>query len=211
MIYVLSGEMFVTNGTLGRALRRRRHGRLARGWTAATPPRSKRFPSSSARRPFSRGTGALARQRQAAADRGRQLEVQPRHASLPALCRAPDGVAPYLDKCDVCVCPSIYTALVKDNFTPGIRSSAKRNFRACRSLHGWTRSKTWASRGCSSATANGGEFGLPPPAESTSSCDEAPVYFGPGLNCVFCIGEPLSIRQKGIQAVLAECADRLRT
>ena len=31
-----------------------------------------------------------------------------------------------------------------------------------------------------------------------------------GLTCIFCIGECLPIRQKGIDTVLAECADELR-
>ena len=30
-----------------------------------------------------------------------------------------------------------------------------------------------------------------------------------GLSCVFCIGEPLPIREKGVDAVLAECANQL--
>ena len=31
-----------------------------------------------------------------------------------------------------------------------------------------------------------------------------------GLTCVFCIGEPLPIREKGIDAVLAECVSQLK-
>ena len=56
-----------------------------------------------------------------------------------------------------------------------------------------------------------GEFGLPTPAESNSLMSTKLAYIlDQGLNCVFYIGEPLTIREKGIQAVLAECADQLK-
>ena len=55
-----------------------------------------------------------------------------------------------------------------------------------------------------------GEFGLPTPAESNALLATKLGYIlEKGLNCVFCIGEPLPIREKGIDAVLAECVNQL--
>jgi hypothetical protein len=47
-----------------------------------------------------------------------------------------------------------------------------------------------------------GEFGLPTPKESNALLATKLAYvLEKGLNCVFCIGEPLPIREKGIAAV----------
>jgi triosephosphate isomerase len=55
-----------------------------------------------------------------------------------------------------------------------------------------------------------GEFGLPTPAESNELLATKLKYIlDQGLKCVFCIGEPLPIREKGIDAVLAECVKQL--
>ena len=55
-----------------------------------------------------------------------------------------------------------------------------------------------------------GEFGLPTPKESNALLATKLAYIlEKGLNCVFCIGEPLPIREKGVDAVLAECANQL--
>ena len=55
-----------------------------------------------------------------------------------------------------------------------------------------------------------GEFGLPTPKESNELMATKLQYIlDQGLSCVFCIGEPLPIREKGVDAVLAECANQL--
>merc|ERR1711920_623634 len=55
-----------------------------------------------------------------------------------------------------------------------------------------------------------GEFGLPTPAESLQLLATKLGYIlGKGLKCVFCIGEPLPIREKGIEAVMEEMAKQL--
>merc|ERR1712185_776085 len=55
-----------------------------------------------------------------------------------------------------------------------------------------------------------GEFGLPTPKESNKLLATKLSYIlEKGLNCIFCIGEPLPIREKGSEAVLAECIDQL--
>ena len=56
-----------------------------------------------------------------------------------------------------------------------------------------------------------GEFGLPTPAESNQLMATKLQYaLDHGLRCVFCIGEPLPVRERGIDAVLAECVSQLQ-
>ena len=55
-----------------------------------------------------------------------------------------------------------------------------------------------------------GEFGLPTPAESNELLATKLQYIlDQGLRCIFCIGEPLPVRERGIDAVLAECVSQL--
>merc|ERR1711959_97667 len=55
-----------------------------------------------------------------------------------------------------------------------------------------------------------GEFGLPTPKESNELLATKLQYIlDQGLMRIFCIGEPLPIRQQGIDAVLAECVNQL--
>jgi triosephosphate isomerase len=55
-----------------------------------------------------------------------------------------------------------------------------------------------------------GEFGLPTPAESNALLATKLAYIlEKGLNCIFCIGEPLPIREQGFDAVMAECRTQL--
>merc|ERR1719163_2521106 len=56
-----------------------------------------------------------------------------------------------------------------------------------------------------------GEFGLPTPKESNELMATKLAYIlEKGLSCIFCIGEPLPIREKGIDAVMAECTEQLK-
>ena len=55
-----------------------------------------------------------------------------------------------------------------------------------------------------------GEFGLPTPAESPKLLATKLEYaLSKGLNAVFCIGETLEVREKGIDAVMAELVKQL--
>ena len=55
-----------------------------------------------------------------------------------------------------------------------------------------------------------GEFGLPTPKETNELLKTKLQYvLDQGLNCVFCIGEPLPIREKGIGPVLSVLATQL--
>ena len=55
-----------------------------------------------------------------------------------------------------------------------------------------------------------GEFGLPTPAESNELLATKCAYaLEKGLKVVFAIGEPLPIREKGVDAVIAACIKQL--
>jgi hypothetical protein len=56
-----------------------------------------------------------------------------------------------------------------------------------------------------------GEFGLPTPKESNALMATKLQYIlDQGLMAVFCVGEPLPVREQGIAAVLAECVAQLQ-
>merc|ERR1711894_593043 len=49
-----------------------------------------------------------------------------------------------------------------------------------------------------------GEFGIFPMDDNNSLATKLKYIQDAGMSCVYCIGEPLSIREKGLEAVLAE-------
>ena len=56
-----------------------------------------------------------------------------------------------------------------------------------------------------------GEFGLPTPAESSELLATKMAYLiSKGINVILAIGEPLSVREKGDDAVLAHCVEQLK-
>mmetsp|Transcript_8385 Transcript_8385/g.25035 ORF Transcript_8385/g.25035 Transcript_8385/m.25035 type:complete len:280 (-) Transcript_8385:123-962(-) len=137
-------------------------------------------------------------------------------SSLPELVSNFDGCAQYLDKCDVYVCPSnLHVALVKDSFKPGIKVAPQNcNFGGCGAYTGEMAVDQIVDMGMSTVlighSERRGEFGLPTPKESNALMATKLQYIlDQGLACVFCIGEPLPIREKGIDAVLAECVNQL--
>ena len=137
-------------------------------------------------------------------------------SSLDELVSNFDGCAPYLDKCDVYVCPSnLHVALVKDSFKPGIKVAPQNcNFTGCGAYTGEMSVDQIKDMGMSTVlighSERRGEFGLPTPKESNQLMATKLQYIlDQGLSCVFCIGEPLPIREKGVDAVLAECANQL--
>jgi len=137
-------------------------------------------------------------------------------SSLPELVSNFDGCAAYLDKCDVYVCPSnLHVALVKDSFKPGIKVAPQNcNFGGCGAYTGEMAVDQVKDMGMDTVlighSERRGEFGLPTPAESNALMATKLAYIlEHGLSCVFCIGEPLPIREQGIDAVLAECVSQL--
>jgi len=137
-------------------------------------------------------------------------------SSLDELVSNFDGCAQYLDKCDVYVCPSnLHVALVKDSFKPGIKVAPQNcNFTGCGAYTGEMSVDQIKDMGMSTVlighSERRGEFGLPTPKESNALMATKLQYIlDQGFSCVFCIGEPLPIREKGVDAVLAECANQL--
>lgn len=149
---------------------------------------------------------------------GGNWKCNPASASdLQSLVRNFDGCAPYLDRCDVYVCPSnLHVALVKDSFIPGISVTPQNcNFGGCGAYTGEMSVDQMKDMGMDTVlighSERRGEFNLPTPPESNALMATKLQYIlDQGLNCVFCIGEPLPIRERGIDAVLAECVSQLQ-
>lgn len=136
---------------------------------------------------------------------------------LSDLVRNFDGCAQYLDKCDVYVCPSnLHVSLVKDSFAPGISVAPQNcNFGGCGAYTGEMAVDQIKDLGMKTVlighSERRGEFGLPTPAESNHLLATKLQYIlDQGLNCIFCIGEPLPVREQGINAVLNECISQLQ-
>ena len=138
-------------------------------------------------------------------------------AELVELVRNFDGCAPYLETCDVYVCPSnLHVALVKDSFTAGISVAPQNcNFGGCGAYTGEMAVDQMKDLGLTTVlighSERRGAFGLPTPAESNHLLATKLQYIlDQGLQCIFCIGEPLPIREQGIGAVVAECVSQLQ-
>lgn len=137
--------------------------------------------------------------------------------SLPKLVKNFEGCAEHLGACDVYVCPSnLHVAMVKDSFVSGISVAPQNcNFGGCGAYTGEMAVDQIKAMGMKSVlighSERRGEFGLPTPAESNALMATKLQYIlDQGLQCIFCIGEPLPIREKGIDAVLAECVSQLK-
>jgi len=117
-------------------------------------------------------------------------------------------------KCDVYVCPSpLHVALCK--FTNGAKIAPQNmNFSGCGAYTGEMAADQMVDMGIEwvliGHSERRGEFGLPTPAESNELLATKCAYaLEKGLKVVFAIGEPLPIREKGLDAVLAECVKQL--
>jgi len=138
-------------------------------------------------------------------------------SSLPELVKNFEGCSAHLQSCDVYVCPSnLHVALVKDSFAPGISVAPQNcNFGGVGAYTGEMAVDQISDMGMTTVlighSERRGEFGLPTPAESNALLATKLEYIlEAGLTCVFCIGEPLPIREQGIDAVLAECVSQLQ-
>lgn len=118
--------------------------------------------------------------------------------------------------CDVFVCPSpLHVGMVYNQFTSGVKVAPQNcNFKGCGAFTGEMAVDQMSSMGIEwvliGHSERRGEFGLPTPAENLKLLATKLAYIlEKGLKCVFCIGEPLPIREKGIDAVMAELARQL--
>ena len=117
-------------------------------------------------------------------------------------------------KCDVYVCPSpLHVSMV--SFTKGAKIAPQNmNFAGCGAYTGEMAADQMVDMGIEwvlmGHSERRGEFGLPTPAESNELLATKCAYaLEKGLKVIFCIGESLPIREKGIGAVVAECIKQL--
>lgn len=127
-----------------------------------------------------------------------------------------NACAEFSDKCDVYVCPSnLHVGMIYGKFAPSIMVTPQNcNFKGCGAYTGEMAVDQMVDMDIKCClighSERRGEFGLPTPAESnTLLATKAEYIISKGLTCIFCIGEPLPIREKGLEAVLATCKEQL--
>merc|ERR1712232_1147634 len=119
-------------------------------------------------------------------------------------------------KCEVYVCPSnLHVGIIYEKFNKDVLVAPQNcNFKGCGAYTGEMAVDQMKEMGITAClighSERRGEFGLPTPAESNVLLATKLKYIlDQGLMCIFCIGEPLPIREQGIDAVLAECVNQL--
>lgn len=114
------------------------------------------------------------------------------------------------DKCDVYICPSpLHTPYCLGKFTNAAQVAPQNcNIKGCGAFTGEMAVDQMKDMGITTVlvghSERRGEFGLFPMDDNTTLATKLKYILDAGLNCVFCIGEPKSIREKGLDAVLAE-------
>merc|ERR1712125_79874 len=113
-------------------------------------------------------------------------------------------------KCDVYVCPSVlHTAYCVGKFTNGAEVTPQNcNFKGCGAFTGEMAVEQMKDMGLTQVllghSERRGEFGIFPMDNNTTLATKLKYVLDAGMKCVFCIGEPKEIREKGLEAVLAE-------
>lgn len=113
-------------------------------------------------------------------------------------------------KCDVYVCPSpLHVAYCAGKFTNGADVTPQNcNFKGCGAFTGEMAVEQMKDLGIKQVlighSERRGEFGIFPMDDNTTLATKLKYILDAGMSCVFCIGEPKSIREKGLDAVLAE-------
>jgi len=113
-------------------------------------------------------------------------------------------------KCDVYVCPSpLHVSYCSDKFTAGAKVTPQNcNFTGCGAFTGEMAIEQMKDMGISQVLIGHSErrglFGIYPMDDNATLATKLKYILDAGMSCVFCIGEPLSIREKGLDAVLAE-------
>ena len=117
--------------------------------------------------------------------------------------------------CEVYVCPSnMHVGMLKDSFTNGAKIAPQNcNFTGTGAYTGEMAVEQMIDMGIEwvllGHSERRGEFGITH-VESNKLLAEKLAYLqSKGLKCAFCIGEPLSVREKGNDAVVAYCAEQL--
>jgi len=119
--------------------------------------------------------------------------------------------------CDVYVCPSpLHCGIVYKSFTNGAFVAPQNcNFKGCGAFTGEMAAEQMVDMGMKwcliGHSERRGEFGLPTPIESSDLLATKCAYlYEKGLKVIYAIGEPLPIREKGIDAVVAFCVEQLK-
>jgi len=119
-------------------------------------------------------------------------------------------------KCEVYVCPSpLHCGIVYEKFTNGAKIAPQNcNFKGTGAYTGEMcadqmkdMKMEWCLIGHSERR---GEFELPTPAESSELLATKCAYlYSKDIKCIYAIGEPLPVREKGIDAVMEHCIAQL--
>merc|ERR1711988_1091108 len=113
-------------------------------------------------------------------------------------------------KCDVYVCPSpLHGDYCRGKFTNGAKLTPQNcNFKGCGAFTGEMSVEQMKDMGITQVlighSERRGEFGIFPMDNNTTLATKLKYILDAGMTCVFCIGEPRPIREKGLDAVLAE-------
>jgi len=112
--------------------------------------------------------------------------------------------------CDVYVCPSpLHVLYCSDKFSNGAMVTPQNcNFKGCGAFTGEMAVEQMKDMGLKCVlmghSERRGEFGIFKMDDNSTLATKLKYALDGGLMVVFCIGEPLSIREKGLEAVLAE-------
>ena len=115
------------------------------------------------------------------------------------------------------VCPSpLHVGIVYKSFTSGVKVAPQNcNFKGCGAYTGEMAADQMKDMGIEwcliGHSERRGEFGLPTPAESSELLATKLAYLlEKGIKVILAIGEPLPIREKGLEATIAYCAEQLK-
>jgi triosephosphate isomerase len=118
-------------------------------------------------------------------------------------------------KCDVYVCPStLHVSYCAGKFNNGAMVTPQNcNFKGCGAFTGEMSVEQMKDMGIKQVlighSERRGEFGILAYDSNATLATKLKYILDAGMSCVFCIGEPKSIREKGLDAVLAEMDKQL--
>lgn len=118
--------------------------------------------------------------------------------------------------CDVYVCPSpLHVAYCNGKFTNGAMVTPQNcNFKGCGAFTGEMAVEQMKDMGITNVllghSERRGEFGIHKMDDNSTLATKLQYVLEAGLSCVFCIGEPKEIREKGLEDVLNEMDVQLK-
>jgi len=118
--------------------------------------------------------------------------------------------------CDLYVCPSpLHADYCCGKFTNGTMVTPQNcNFKGCGAFTGEVAVEQMKDVGITNVlighSERRGEFGIFPMDTNDTLAVKLKYVLDAGMTCCFCIGEPLPIREKGLEAVLAEMDVQLK-